>query len=146
MAAAAPLGRARRRSVGPDAFDHDPPHHRHRRDSIALGASARPLSSELRHRLRPPAGRGQSGRRHRSALPPRRRRIRLQRRIRPPFLHGDPGPASAVHHSRRAPCRDVPAAARAGAPHRFLPRHGRRRSARRGVLRHPRSDPFRLGL
>jgi hypothetical protein len=56
-AAHAPLGRARRRAVGADAVDHDPPHHRHRRRAPALGGAARPLSAELRHRLRRPARR-----------------------------------------------------------------------------------------
>ena len=46
------LDRARRGALGPDAVDDDPPHHRHRRDAPALGDAARPLSAELRHRLR----------------------------------------------------------------------------------------------
>ena len=53
------LDRARRGAVGADAVDDHPSHHRHRRHPVALGGAARPLSAELRHRLRRPPRPGQ---------------------------------------------------------------------------------------
>ena len=77
----AALDRARRGAVGADAVDHHPPHHRHRRHALALGAAARPLSAELRHRLR---RRGAAPADFITVLAPLvildRRRPRLQRR------------------------------------------------------------------
>ncbi len=101
----AALDRARRGAVGADAVDDDPSHHRHRRHAPALGAAARPLSAELRHRLRRPARAGQFHHHARAARHPDRRRPRLQRRHPQPVLLGD---ARACCCCSRSRSRSIP--------------------------------------
>ena len=99
------LDRARRRAVGADAVDDHASHHRHRRDAPALGASARPLSAELRDRLRrPPRARPTSSPCSRPLIILIAGGLAFSDGTRNPFVSATPRPVAAARGRGRAAC------------------------------------------
>ena len=142
----ASLDRARGGAVGADAVDDDPPHHRHRRHALAVGAAARPLSAELRRRLRRASPSRRLHHRARAAGDPGRGRPGVQQRHPEPLLLGDARAVPAVRRGGGPACRAVPPPPGGRPSDAILSRHVVRRHARRSVLRDRRASAVRLGL